>query len=118
MIVANCPDPGGTVPIFLPLSHLLCPAYVPNLAARDQNSSRLPYDFSYVFAYSATCRQIKWGDSLTKSGHQTYANFTRINWCPYFLILKVGNYEGVKYMKLKILAVAEALSFLHTCCVQ
>jgi hypothetical protein len=27
--------------------------------------------------------------------HQTYVNFTCLNWCPYFLILKVGNYECI-----------------------
>jgi hypothetical protein len=46
-IVANCPDSGGTVPIFLPLSRFfLCPANVPILAAKDQT-------FGYVFAYPA-----------------------------------------------------------------
>jgi hypothetical protein len=42
--------------------------------------------------------QVKWGMAYQKWAwlHQTFAGFARINWCPYFLLLKVGNFVPIE----------------------
>jgi hypothetical protein len=44
--------------------------------------------------------------------HQTCANFARINWCPHFPILKVGNY-AVPIQYSHLIGTVQLLGSLH-----